>query len=164
MNIVVLAVDNRVGGSTHLGNMGMDSNCCNKKEFKALNRGNRIDFIQHGLDHLVIMGGEVSTKLISDNSGDVKVAILIYIHRGGAEVEQVLGAKGGNRHGGGSRERGPVSFSLPPPSLTISSYTPAIWFHAWVSLPVLYMQVATFLFKTFILAALYLLHYKRKRY
>ena len=51
------------------------------------------------------MGGKISTELISDNNGDVKVAVLIYTYRGGAETEQVLGAKGGNRHGGGSRER-----------------------------------------------------------
>ena len=83
----------------------MDSDGCNKKEFEALNRGNGIDVVQHGFDHLAIMGGEISTELISDNNGDVEVTVLIYTHRGGAEMEQVLGAKGGNRHGGGSRER-----------------------------------------------------------
>src|SRR6266581_9313056 len=83
----------------------MDSNSCNKKEFEALNRGNGIDIVQHGFDYLAIMGSEISTELISDNNGDVEVAVLIYTHIGGAEAEQVLRAKGGNRHGGGSRER-----------------------------------------------------------
>jgi len=105
VNIIAPVVDNGVGGSTCLSDTGMDSNGCNKKEFEALNRGNGVDFVQHGFDHLAIIGGEVSTKLISDNSGDVKVTVLIYTHRGGAETEQVLGAKGGNRHGGGLRER-----------------------------------------------------------
>ena len=63
--------------------------------------------VQKGLDHLAIVGGEVSTELISNNNNrDIKVTILIYTHRGGAEMEQVLGAKGGNGHGGGSRKRG----------------------------------------------------------
>jgi len=93
----------------------MDSDGCNKKEFEALNRGNGIDVVQHGFDHLAIMGGEISTELISNNNGDVEVTVLIYTHRGGAETEQVLGAKRGNRHGGGSREKGMEGLSSDQP-------------------------------------------------